>query len=100
MLSEGRSRTHTEVRVVVVLVKGAPKEGTDNAGALDGAEGEVHRPDHLLIGRMGQGDVVGGEGLAVLCILLQTMRAGPSVSYLSKAEICPKSRSDLINHPN
>jgi hypothetical protein len=61
-------QAHTQVRVVVVLIKRSPEEGPDNAGALDGAKGEVQDAHHVLVALVSQGEVVRREGLWVLCI--------------------------------
>ena len=43
------SERPTQVWIVIVLVKGTPEEGSNHTSTLDGAEGEVHGPDHLLV---------------------------------------------------
>jgi hypothetical protein len=58
----------TQVRIVVVLVKRTPEEGSDHTGALDGAEGEMHGPDHVLVGLVRQRQVARREGLGLLCV--------------------------------
>jgi len=64
----GMIQAHTQVRVVVVLIKGSPEEGPDDAGAFDGAEGEVQDAHHVLVALMSQGQIVGREGFWVLCV--------------------------------
>ena len=60
------------MRVVIVLVEGRPEEGTDDAGGLDASVREPQVPYHSLVGSVGERHVVGGEGLGMLGILLQS----------------------------
>lgn len=82
-LVTGVRRQHTQVRILVVLVKRRPKEGPDDARPLDGAEGQVHPPHHGLVLLVRECDDVGREGLVLLGVLLQASVRPSLVLFLA-----------------
>jgi uncharacterized protein (DUF952 family) len=59
------------VWVQVILVKGSPEEGANNASALNSTEGKVHSSHHILVLLVGQRDVAGRKGLGMICVDLE-----------------------------
>ncbi|EPE05834.1 hypothetical protein F503_08365 [Ophiostoma piceae UAMH 11346] len=56
-----------QVRVGVVLVESAPEKGSDNAGALNGAERQVELADHVDVVGVREGNVLRRERLGMFC---------------------------------
>lgn len=67
----GFAEDDLQVRVGVVLVEGGPEKGPNDAGTLDGAEGQAEFADHGDVVVVGVGDVVCGKRLGVFCAELQ-----------------------------
>ena len=86
------------MRVVVVLVKGAPEERADDSGGLNPAKGQLEDPHHVLVGVFGEGDDFGRESVVVLGILLdaETKRVSlgsPTLRAQSMNEVLDESNS-------
>ena len=65
------------MRVLVVLVIGAPKERPYTTCTLDGAVWEVHRYHHLLVDFGFKAYDMWGESFGMLRILLETVNRQP-----------------------
>ena len=61
------------MRIVVVLVVRAPEERPDDRRRLDGAKGQLERPDHGHVLVLGQRDCPRHEGVLVLGVFLDAV---------------------------
>ena len=61
------------MRILVVLVVGAPEEGTNTASTFDCAIRQVQCYNHLPVDFGLEADNMGCEGFGMLCILLETI---------------------------